>query len=158
MMIMLRSTRLCVYNKVLVPFEASFFFVFGAKTKTKFFFFSPACILGCHHRSVGLIFFFARRFFLSPHKPGGKNALSLLRARERTTRRRTSTHLISRPVTFNSRASNTLGACVARSRREIKKNNTTNSFFPFNKSLGIYSGIFITQQKEKKTREKNENK
>jgi hypothetical protein len=65
MMIMLRSTRLCVYNKVLVPFEASFFFVFGAKTKTKFFFFSPACILGCHHRSVGLIFFSLGRFFLT---------------------------------------------------------------------------------------------
>ena len=125
MMIMLRSTRLCVYNKVLVPFEASLFF---CANENQFLFFSHACILGCHHRSVGLIFFFARRFFLSPHKPGGKNALSLLRARERTTRRRTSTHLISRPVTFNSRASITVGACVARSRREIKKTTQTELF------------------------------
>jgi len=62
MMIMLRSTRLCVYNKVLVPFEASLFF---CANENQFLFFSHACILGCHHRSVGLIFFFARRFFLT---------------------------------------------------------------------------------------------
>jgi hypothetical protein len=38
MMIMLRSTRLCVYSKFLVPFEASLFFC--AQTKTSSFFFT----------------------------------------------------------------------------------------------------------------------
>jgi hypothetical protein len=123
MMIMLRSTRLCVYSKFLVPFEASLFFC--AQTKTSSFFFT--CLKFRVSPSKRRLDFFSLGAFsytLSPpHKTRGKNVtLSLLRARERTTRRRTSTHLISR-ATFNSRASNTLGACVARSRREIKENN-----------------------------------
>ena len=129
MMIMLRSTRLCVYNKVLVPFEAYFVskdFFGGQRQKRESYFFFTWCYFRVSSSK--------RRFFyththpkVSPQKTRGRRSFAFARAREytriiaqRRTRSETSAHLISR-ASFNSLASNTRGACVARSRRKTKK-------------------------------------
>jgi len=84
MMIMLRSTRLCVYNKVLVPFEASLFF---CANENQFLFFFTCLYFRVSPSKRRFDFFFRSALFsLSSQTRREKRSFAFARARKDNTK------------------------------------------------------------------------
>jgi hypothetical protein len=130
-MIMLRSTRLCVCSKVLVPFEAYCFQEFLAQRHVRSRFFSHGDVLGCQSRTKRRFFHtqHAKSFLLlSPHKT---ISFAFARAREytriiaqRRTRRKTSAIISSRgPLLIVLHRTRAARVCRALEERNKRKHN-----------------------------------